>query len=214
LGLWQAGKGNRLAAELAQHSERARLGPVTLGATLVNAGQMKDAPIKVRGSYESAQSFFLDNRQENGVAGLHVVTPLKIEGTQTRILVNRGWVGWPHGSRQALPAVATPQGVLDVSGIAAVPLTKKFLLMPEHAESRKQLWMQLDLQQFARQVAYPVQPVLLLQDAGVQDGLVRHWQPSEDRVARHRGYAWQWFGMALALALFFGYASVHRESGS
>lgn len=42
----------------------------------------------VRGVYEPEAQFFVDNRQEDGKPGVHVVTPLKIEGSETRILVN------------------------------------------------------------------------------------------------------------------------------
>jgi surfeit locus 1 family protein len=214
LGLWQSGKGERLAAELAQHAARAQLGPIAVGGTLVDPRQLRDAPITVRGRYEPEQGLLLDNRQENGLPGVHVLTPLKIEGSETRILVNRGWIGWGQG-RQTLPQVATPQGLVQVNGIAAVPQVKNFLLMPQHAEAWPQLWMQLDLQRFAKQVSYPVQPVVLLQDSGdATDGLVRNWQPPEDRVAKHQSYALQWFGMAVALLAFYGYASVKRRAGA
>lgn len=212
LGLWQAGKGERLATERAQHAQRARAGSVRIGAAPVDADALRDAPVAVRGQYEPQQQFFVDNRQENGRPGVHVVTPLRIEGGQTRILVNRGWIGWPHG-RQTLPEVATPAGMVEVNGIAAVPKVKKFLLMPEHAETRPQLWPVLDVQRFAQQVSYPVQPVVVLQNrADAQDGLIRNWQPPEDRVAMHQSYALQWFGMALALLVFYGFASVRRRS--
>ncbi len=213
LGLWQAGKGERLLAERLLFATRAKLGPLPISGALVDPQALRDAPITVRGRYEFEQGFFVDNRQHNGVAGLHVVTPLKIEGSETRILVNRGWVGWPNG-RKILPKVPTPEGVVEVRGIADVPLVKKFLLMPEHAEARTQLWMQMDLPRFALLVQYPVQPVLLLQNRDdAHDGLVRDWQAPEDRVPMHQSYALQWFGMAAALLVFYGYASFGRRMG-
>lgn len=212
LGLWQSGKGERLLAERALFTARAKLGPLRIGGAPVDADSLRDAPIAVRGRYESEQGFFIDNRQENAKPGLHVITPLKIEGTETRILVNRGWVAWPHG-RQILPQVPTPEGVIEVSGIAAVPVVKKFLLMPQHAEARTQLWMQMDLKRFSQQVPYAVQPVVLLQNgADAPDGLIRNWQPPEDRVPMHQSYALQWFGMAAALLVFYAFASVSRSA--
>lgn len=214
LGLWQAGKGERLAADLAQRAQRAQHGAVRVGAARVDPEALQDAPITVRGRYEPQQQIFLDNRQEEGVPGVHVITPLKIEGSDMRILVNRGWVGWSQG-RKSLPAVATPEGLVQVSGVAALPVVKHFLLMPEHAEPRAQLWMQLDLKRFEQEAGYAVQPVLLLQDAGAApDGLTRHWQPPEDRVAKHQSYSLQWFGMAFALLVFYAVASVHREQAA
>ena len=210
LGQWQAGKAQRLTAERSQYAARGQRAPVQLGATLVHAEQLRDVPITVRGHYEPAQQIFIDNRQEEGRPGVHVVTPLKIEGSQTRILVNRGWLGWTNG-RQKLPQVSTPLELVEVSGIAATPVVKNFLLMPERAEAWSQLWPVLDLKRFERQVNFPVQPVVMLQNrSDMHDNLIRNWQAPEDRVAMHQSYALQWFGMALALLAFYGVASVRR----
>jgi surfeit locus 1 family protein len=212
LGLWQSGKAQRRAAELAQHAARAQQGALPLGATLVDAESLRDAPITVKGRFDAKRQFFVDNRQEDGKPGVHVVTPLKIEGSETWILVNRGWVGWGN-SRQTLPQVSVPEGVVQVSGVAAVPSSKKFFLMPEHAEADPQLWSRLDIQRFASQAAVVVQPIVLLQATGDSaDALVRHWPPPEDRVAMHQGYAFQWFGMACALLVFYFVSSVRKEA--
>jgi surfeit locus 1 family protein len=210
LGLWQSGKGNRLEAELAQRAARHQLGPIRVGSVLVDAEQLRDAPITVTGQYDVQQQFFLDNRQENGLPGVHVITPLKIEGSDTRILVNRGWVGWANG-RGVFPNVAVPPGQVTVTGLAFVPSTKKFFLMPDHPEASVQLWARLDLARFATQSKHPLQPVVLLQNGGdANDTLIRRWAPSENRVGMHRGYAFQWFGMALALVIFYLVASFKK----
>lgn len=213
LGLWQSGKGDRLEADLSQRAARHSLGPVAVGAALVDAGQLQNAPISVTGVYEPQWQFFLDNRQENDSPGVHVVTPLKIDGSETRILINRGWVGWTHG-RQVMPVVPTPQGKVQVHGLAFVPSTKKFLLIPEPQQESSKLWERLDLARFEKLLGAPLQPVVLLQNGDdATDGLVRHWSPPENKVAMHRGYAFQWFGMAVALLVFFLVAS-WRKGGA
>jgi surfeit locus 1 family protein len=210
LGLWQSGKGDRLAAELAQHAARNQLGAVPVGGTLVEAQALRDAPITALGTYEPQSQIFLDNRQENGLPGVHVITPLKIDGSETRILVNRGWIGWTQG-RSVLPVVATPPGKIKVTGLAFVPSTKKFFLMPDHPEAAAQLWARLDMARFASLLGHPLQPVVVLQNSSdAQDTLVRRWDPPEDRVGMHRGYAFQWFGMAVALLIFYLVASVRK----
>lgn len=211
LGLWQSGKGDRLEADLAQRAARHQLGNVQVGATLVNAEQLQSAPISVTGEYEPQWQVFLDNRQENDMPGVQVITPLKIDGSDTRILINRGWVGWAHG-RQVMPVVATPKGKVQLHGLAFVPSTKKFFLMPEHPDESSKLWERLDLVRFEKLIAHPLQPVVLLQNGDDSvDGLVRHWPAPENKVAMHRGYAFQWFGMAGALLVFFLVAS--RRNG-
>lgn len=215
LGLWQAGKAEVRTAEIAQFTARAHLGPFALTSSAVNPAELQDAPVVVKGVFEAQTQFYVDNRQENGIPGVHVVTPLRIDGSDTRVLVNRGWIAWPGGSRKALPTVQTPTGVVALEGIASVPVNKNFLLMPEHAESLPRLWPRLDLERFKAEQRYPVQPLVLLQtsqDSG--PALVRHWPPPEDRVARHQSYAYQWFGMALALLVFYGAASIRRRNAT
>jgi surfeit locus 1 family protein len=211
LGLWQLGKAERRAAELAQHSERAKLGPYSIDSKLVDSRLFQDARVSVRGHFEPQEQFLVDNRQENGKPGVHVVTPLKIEGGVTRILVNRGWVGWGQG-RQVLPSIPVIEGVIEVSGVADVPVNKNFFLMPEHEQSLPGLWSRLDLKRFTAEHNYPVQPIVILQASAVpSDGFIRNWQPPEDRVAKHQSYAYQWFGMALALLVFYIVTSVRTS---
>ena len=211
LGAWQSGKGERLALELAQRAERSQLGPMQVTAQLLDGASAQDAPFTVVGTYDAAHQIFLDNRQENDQPGVHVITPLKIEGSETRILINRGWVGWTQG-RSVLPVVATPAGRVQVTGLATVPSTKKFFLMPDHPEAPSKLWVKLDMARFQNLLGQPLQPVVLQQTGGdAPDTLVRHWPPPDDRVGKHRGYAFQWFGMAVALVLFYVFACFRKD---
>lgn len=71
-------------------------------------------------------------------------------------------MGWTQG-RQVLPKVATIIGVVQVSGVATVPVHKGFFRCLERAESLPRLWSRLDLSRFAGEHSYPVQPVAVLQ---------------------------------------------------
>jgi cytochrome oxidase assembly protein ShyY1 len=54
--------------------------------------------------------------------------------------------------------------------------------------------------------------VLQTSDTDLKDGLVRNWQPPQDRVAMHQSYSFQWFGMAFALLIFYVIASVRKRT--
>ena len=210
LGQWQAGKGEQLAARQAQIALRAQQNPLTLSGSLVAPQDWQDMPVQVHGTLEPERQFFVDNQQRNGVAGMYVVTPLKISGSDTRVLVNRGWVAWPD-ARKHLPQVFSPSSEVEIRGTVAIPNSKKFFLISDHAEAWPQLWPRLDWERFRHGVAYPLQPVVVLQtNAAEADGLQRSWEPPPDKVAMHQSYAWQWYGMTVALLLFYVYASVHR----
>lgn len=211
LGAWQSGKGDRLALALAQRAERGQLGPQLVTGQRLDALEVQDAPLRVVGTYDMAHQIFLDNRQHDGQPGVHVITPLKIEGSDTYILINRGWVGWRLG-RAVLPVVDTPIGWVDITGLAMVPSTKKFFLMPDHPEEKPQLWERLDLPRYEALLGHALQPVVLQQTGGdAPDTLIRQWESPENRVAMHRGYAFQWYGMAVALLLLAGVATFRKD---
>lgn len=212
LGQWQAGKARTRQAEREQFATRTQGAAQDLGAARVDPLLWQDVPVQLNGYFEPQHQFFVDNRQEQGVAGVHVVTPLRLDGSDTRVLVNRGWVPWPGGVRQQLPVVPAPEGLVRVQGIAAVPVNKDFWLMADHPETLPRLWPRLDLLRFTAEQAYPVQSVVVLQTSA--DGgaiLVRRWPAPQDRVARHQSYALQWFGMA-AVAVVFYLFSVWRRA--
>ncbi len=212
LGQWQSSKAALRAQQMDQYAARMAQSPADLGAALVQADDWHNAPVRVRGVYETDNQFFIDNQQLQARPGLHVITPLKIDGGSTRVLVNRGWVAWGD-SREVLPVVATPAGVVTVTGVAVQPQVKKAFMTPDRPSPMVRLWERLDLARFARQNPGALQPVVVQQaqrDAP-NDGLVRQWPAPEDKVMMHKGYALQWYGMAVALVVFFLVASVHRK---
>ncbi len=211
LGNWQADKGERRAAEIQQFKVRAQQGAYLVGPTLLEPTVIQDAPVTVRGHYLPAQQFYIDNRQENGKPGVYLVTPLEVSGSKTQVLVNRGWLPWTD-RQSTLPTVTTSAEEVQVSGIASIPSSKKFFLMPESQDERPQLWSRLDLDRFIKQHPEPTQAFVILQSPdNASDGMVRNWPEPEDRVAMHRSYSMQWYGMAAALLIFFCVASVRKR---
>jgi len=47
-------------------------------------------------------------------------------------------------------------------------------------------------------------------DPGAPGGYVREWPRPDERAERHRSYALQWFGFALASVAIWGYFLVRR----
>jgi surfeit locus 1 family protein len=160
LGNWQYAKFERKEAAQAQLDRRAADAPIALGGTPVSAEALRARPVVVRGRFEAGRQFLVDNRIHREQAGYHVVTPLQIEGSEMRVLVNRGWV--PALARHSdVPAVATPGGTVELHGIAVVPGSRFFTLGSEADSGWQPVWQNLDLARFARLAGYPVQPVVL-----------------------------------------------------
>jgi surfeit locus 1 family protein len=210
LGFWQLQRAGEKRMLQDEYDARAAGPAVRIEPRLQRAEDLRFYRVTVRGRYEGAHQLFIDNRVYQGRAGYHVVTPLKIEDSEVRVLVNRGWL--PLGDDRArLPAAAFPAGVQDVAGVATVPADKPFRLGPEAPlrDDGRTLWQHMDLARFAASVRYPVQPVVLLLDSqSPAGGFTRDWSRLDAGIAVHQGYAFQWFALAatlLALYLFLGW---------
>jgi len=207
LGQWQWHKAEAKHARQALLDRRAAEAPVQIGPTAVDAESLRYRHVTVRGHYEPARQILIDNRVHRERAGYHVVTPLRIEGSDMRVLVNRGWIPAAAEHRQ-VPRVDTPDERVELLATAIVPGTRFFVLAAEPAATGWQtVWQNLDLDRYRQTPGFPVQPVVLeLDPASPGGGFVRDWPRPDARIERHIGYAWQWFGFAaatLGIWLFF-----------
>jgi surfeit locus 1 family protein len=208
LAWWQLGRAHekeRLAAAL---QARAEAPPLVLGPREVSAEEARWRRVIARGRFDPRYAVFVDNKVYRGVAGYHVVMPLAIEGGPRHVLVYRGWVaGGPE--RGALPAIETPQGEVEVAGLAFVP-SERFLELAAHtAEGR--IWQNLTIERFRQAAPLELQPFALLQQNDIADGLVRDWERPDAGVQRHYGYAFQWLALAVTIAAIYLLTHVRRR---
>lgn len=201
LGLWQWHKAERKMELQSLLDARSREPAVSLPAAPADADALRYRTVAVRGHYEPQYQILIDNRVHQERAGYHVVTPLRVEGSETRVLVNRGWVEAPaEHARQ--PEIATPTGTVELKAVAVLPPAKFFVLAAEKAPSSyggwQPVWQNLDLARYRLAVPFAVQPVVLQLDPESPSGFVRDWPRPDERIERHLGYAWQWFGFAVA----------------
>ncbi len=212
LGLWQYNKA-QIRQEI-QTSYNAYLNneALSLPAQLDNPDEWKYKKIKIKGHYETEYQILLDNQVEDSRAGFHVLTPLKIEGSNNYVLVNRGWIagGAAHAD---LPAITTPEQPVEVLGLVWVPSKKIFTL--ENKEKTRQwnkVWQNMDMERYQASVAISVLPVVIKLDAKSNaGGFVRNWQLPPEKIATNLGYAYQWFGFAIASILIFLYTSISKS---
>lgn len=210
LGFWQLERAAEKTALRDRYAARTRMAPVNVNRNGLDPQRMEFRRAGVRGEYRAALTIFLDNRVRDAVPGYEVLTPLKIQGRRPGearyILVNRGWVPW-GASRQRLPQIETPGGALRASGWLQVPASDYFTLADESGDTTlKRRWQNLDLERYARLSGLALSPMVLqlAPDASGAGGFARHLPEYEDRwIDRHKGYALQWFALALTLLILY-----------
>lgn len=183
--------------------------PIRIGASAIDAASLDWQPAIVRGRWITGKSILIDNKVHNGIAGYHVVTPLRIEGAGIGILVNRGWIAAPR-LRSELPVVpASAETEIEVSGIARIPPARAFELAPDHGKGV--VWQNLTLERFRDWSGLELQPVILLQTGTKGDGFVRDWLPEDSGASKHWGFALVWYLAAAAAGIAAVVFSVERN---
>lgn len=206
LGQWQDRRAAAKTAVQQQLDRRAGAPALALGAALVDAGDAEYRKVAARGEFVAGWPVFLDNRPLAGRGpGLYLVTPLRVAGTDTHVLVARGWLARPAGAAGLRPEYATPAGQVTVTGVARTSLGRVMQLGEPAAIVPGAIVQNLDVAQFARASGLKLQPFFIEQTDPVQPGdkLVRDWPAAALGVEKHQGYAFQWYALAVMALLFF-----------
>jgi len=208
-GQWQWNKASA-KADLQQQFDALATGPaVQMPAAIAPPEALRYRNVTARGTFEPQRQILIDNRIHRQRAGFHVITPLRIEGSDVRVLVNRGWIAG-SGEHDRVPEIDTPAGAVEVSGQAVVPTSRFFTLGEERSDDTWQrVWQNLDMKRYARVAGFPIQPVVVqMSPDSTAGGFAREWPRPDDRRLTNLGYALQWWSFAattVALWLYFGF---------
>jgi surfeit locus 1 family protein len=211
LGVWQLDRAEqKLAWQQATERQRAlpALKATELPARAERVPGLVHRAVSLRGRWIAERTVFLENRQMNGQPGFYVLTPLALDGGAA-LMVQRGW--WPRDviDRTRVSAPAPPAGEVAVDGRIALGPAR---LAELGADAAGPLRQNLDLAAYARETGLALLPMLVVQEEPaasvppVADGLMREWPRPETGIAKHHGYAAQWFGLSalvVGLTLWF-----------
>ncbi|MEA2117630.1 SURF1 family protein [Halovibrio sp. HP20-59] len=200
LGLWQWERADdKRLALVKRESAPSMIAPKTPPA--------QGAEVTLQGEYLAEHTLYLDNRIVDGRIGVAVLTPLRDNHGQLW-LVQRGFLA--TGPHRRAPQAATPSGSVKLTGEWQEVQAGGPLYGNNREGSRLQ---QLSLE--------PWKPVLgpfsykgwLHAEEG--DGvLTPWWEASVMPPSRHVGYAFQWWGLALAalVVMFIGGLRLRRDT--
>jgi surfeit locus 1 family protein len=213
LGFWQLGRAQTKLdwqAEITQKGQMSVLAGSFLGSaqdTEGNRAGLLHRPIQLEGEWLDKYTVYLDNRQMNARPGFYVMTPFKVHATGAVVLVQRGWVGRDFTDRTRLPAIQTPSGAVALHGLIALPPSKLYAL---GEEAKTVIRQNLDLQDFRVETGLPLLEISVIQMGAASEGLLREWPQAATGVEKHYGYAFQWFGLALLIALLYVWFQIVR----
>jgi len=211
LGNWQTRRAQEKEAIEALMNARAALPPLTLAGNAPPLAEIEYRHVFLKGSFVPGWNVFLDNRPYEGVAGFHVLAPFRLEQGPT-VLVMRGWAPRDPADRMHVPEIGTPEGFLRIEGIVRAHVGRTMQLGEPEPLHPGAVVQNAEVAQFARTGGWDMLPFVVEQTSDTGDELVRDWPLPSAGVDRHRGYAFQWYGLAAAALIFFFVTGFSRES--
>jgi len=219
LGIWQLDRLEKRrefnARVLVQINQPAL---VLNGETLQEAlTGMEYRKVVVEGEYDFSQEVALRNQVWENQAGVHLLTPLRVAGTDQSVLVNRGWVPVQDFENHDWTAYTEP-GVVHVEGVIRASNStpdygRRADPVPAPGMGRLAVWNFANVAGISQQVPYALLPIYIQQAPEPSwKELPYRTQPELDLTeGPHQGYAIQWFTFAAILGLGYPFFIRRQE---
>lgn len=241
LGQWQTGRAGEKQALFDAQARALAASPISPGSVQLDLDNLSYRKIELRGFFDAKALIYIDNRQINGRPAVQVVQGFQPEGSGFLIPVDRGLLLRDPADPRRAPSMppVSEQGVepVELQGTIlprfAQSAELRGLLLGSADEiyveesNGFQVWSNFSVERFAEQVGQPVsnfvvtlQPVAqtaealaLAEPVKQVNGFYHVAVPLQEQVAKHRGYAFQWFTMSavlVLLTLFFVYREFYK----
>jgi surfeit locus 1 family protein len=207
LGRWQTDRAGEKSLRQELFDARLRETPVQLTGSVPSAEPLLYRRVRAAGRWVPEGQVFIDNQVVEGRAGFAVVTPLRLAGSNDVVLVNRGWTARTRDYPRA-PAVAVPEGAVEVTGLAVLPPRRVLELSSQTVAGS--VWQNLSIERY--RAAFPrmtVLPVVVLADVPAA-GLTAMRETPDAGIAKHREYALTWFSLAATTAVLWIVLNLRR----
>lgn len=170
----------------------------------------------VSGEYDFEHQVVLRNQDWQGRLGVHLLTPLLVEGGGSAMLVDRGWIPYEDFTGGKLSQYDEP-GQAQIEGILRRSQSKPAIggradQVPGPGEAPLEAWNWINISDISHQIPYELLPVYLAAAPGAstQDLPYRSELDLDLSEGSHLGYAFQWFIFAAIFGIGYPFF-IRRE---
>lgn len=223
-GIWQTGRAVtkeqievklRARDQLPALTQAPRLDAQDAAQLAIQLAPYEYRHLRVKGEFVRNWPIFLENRPYQNKVGFYVLMPFKLSGSAEHILVARGWVARDLQDRRKIPQISTPFGEVEIEGVIRQQAGRLLQLGARPAIVPGAIVQNVEVAEFANASNLHFQPYIVEQLATAgSDGLIRDWPRPSSGVDKHRGYAFQWFGLAALACIFYIYTGIRRARNS
>jgi surfeit locus 1 family protein len=203
LGNWQERRAAEKTALRDRLEQRSAQGVLDLTGAITALSPIEFRHVRLKGEFVPGWQIWLDNRPYQGRSGFYLLMPFKISGSDTHVLVARGWLPADRTVHSRLPAVTTPSGTVTIEGTVTGSAGHVMQLGQAAALSPNAIVQNVEPAQFAQASGLKLQPFFVEQTGPAEPGMVRDWPAPSTGIEKHKGYAFQWYALAAMAFLFF-----------
>lgn len=239
LGQWQTGRAVEKQTLFDVQARALAAAPVSPASAQLDLDNLSYRKIELKGRFEAKALIYIDNRQVNGRPAVQVVQGFRPEGANFLIPVDRGLLlrnpanprlapNMPNQAVQAgepfkLQGTILPRFAQSAE-LRGIALGGAHNIVMDQSNGFE-VWSNFSANEFEKLAGQSVsnyvvtqQPVAQTagqqQQASIEGGFYHLAVPLQEQVAKHRGYAFQWFTMSavlVLLTLFFVYREFFRS---
>jgi len=216
LGFWQIDRADQKNVLNSNYTDRQQEAIIVLDKNNVidEKSSLLWRKVEFEGSFINKQNIILDNQIFNQIAGFNIITPFKIKGSDSLVLINRGW--HPNlKNREMLPIIneisdeRILQGHIASFPVSGIKLGKNNI---ETLNSQIFRFQRLDAAELNYFFSAKMMPYMIYLDPIIDKELYGNFKLPAPDSQKNYGYAFQWFAFAITLLIIFIRLSMKRKS--
>lgn len=231
LGQWQTNRGDEKQLVADKQAQALQAAPITPGSANLDLEQMAYRQVDMQGDWVDGAWVYIDNRQLGARPAVQVVHAFRPKGADYIVPVDLGYLPRNPAQPRAAPPFPTADWQATSDATLRATILPRFAqsaelrgvqlqgaeqsILKENSEGAW-VWSNFSLTEFAALTGMQVSNyVLTLQSVGpaagpnpapIQkvNGFYHAPVKLDEQVAKHRGYAFQWFSLTAALIILTG----------
>jgi surfeit locus 1 family protein len=199
LGFWQLQRRVERIERNTSMFSRANQPPLELDGPLADPAAVEYRRVVVTGTFDYRNEVVLLGRARGETPGVHLITPLRIAGSDQGILVDRGWIPYEQREPANRAQFRGPPGA-RIEGRLWLAPGDPASAEPGSASTRLDSWTTVNVGRIQAQLPYRLLPVYVEQGpAAGENGLPWRGRQITLDQGPHLSYAIQWFSFAAIL---------------
>ena len=205
LGFWQLERADEKVELLKRHEARINQAPLSSAELLKLSEAVDGLPVKLSGNYQAQPALLRDHVVLGGRVGFEVLQVFTDSATNQAFLVDRGFV--PMAATRLIRPLIPPtdRGELNLQGHVYVSTAVDAQFGAGELVDELGIVQSTDPLILDRVLNMTLYPHLIRLVAEDPFALPRYWIVTTVSPDKHMGYAVQWFLMAFAVLIAFGY---------